>query len=68
MDSDDMMTTEQAAKFLGCSTPTLKRWRGEGSGPPYTKRSARHLRYSRSELAAWLITKHVVPCAAGKAG
>jgi hypothetical protein len=56
----EIMTTEQAAQFLGLAVPTLERRRIEGSGPPYAKLSPGPrgpVRYRREDLLAWVASK-----------
>jgi excisionase family DNA binding protein len=48
------ITTEEAAKYLGISVPTLKRWRAENIGPPYQRIGPKLIRYKESELDRWL--------------
>lgn len=41
---------EEAAKFAGCSTRTLQKWRSVGGGPEYIAVSTRCVRYRRADL------------------
>jgi len=56
----EWMNTEQAARYLGCSTQHLEIGRAKGNRglPPYSKQG-RMVRYRRSELDAWLETAKV---------
>jgi hypothetical protein len=45
----EMVNSEAAAKIVGRSPDTLKRWRYEGIGPKYTSYRGR-VRYDRSVL------------------
>ena len=44
-----MMTTRQAADYLGLSVHTLNKWRWDGRGPRYIKLGAA-VRYRQDEL------------------
>jgi excisionase family DNA binding protein len=48
-----LVTTEEAAEYLGVSRWTLARWRVEGSGPRYVKVGG-PVRYDVADLAAWV--------------
>jgi len=52
----EVMTSRQAAAFLGCSMTSLAMWRCEGRGPKYSKgaggRNSR-VSYRRSDLEEW---------------
>jgi hypothetical protein len=53
--SIDLMTTEQAARYLGVSAKSLHTWRCEGTGPVYSQHVARGLvRYRRADIDEWL--------------
>lgn len=49
----EVMNTEEAARYLGCSTQLLEGLRVKGGGPPYSK-VARLVRYRRAALDQWL--------------
>ena len=54
----DLMTTDEAAKFLDVHPATLATWRMiEGRGPRYLKVGERNVRYRRSELDRWLTAR-----------
>lgn len=55
---DEMLTTEEAAKFLGYSAKTLRNWRQEGKkdAPKYYKPMGKIL-YSKKELVEWIKNK-----------
>jgi len=48
-----LLTTKQAAEFLGFKFQTLEIWRMQGRGPKYRKIN-RSVRYVESDLLAWL--------------
>jgi predicted DNA-binding transcriptional regulator AlpA len=54
----DMLLTEaQTAAVLGVAERTLQWWRKAGTSPPYTRLSARSIRYPRNDLLAWLAAR-----------
>lgn len=52
-DDIELLTTEQAADFLGLSPRTLEDWRYKGGGPRY-KKVGRSVRYVKAELIEWV--------------
>lgn len=46
------LTVAQAARYLGVSVPTLNRWRGAGSGPPWSRLGGR-VYYTFADLQAF---------------
>lgn len=57
--NDLLLNSAEAAKLLRLSKSCLARWRLHNQGPPYIQFSPNSVRYSRSEITAWL-QKHVV--------
>ena len=53
MDHVDLLTTKQAAKFLGRDPQTLWRWRQSGSGPKYSRMGPSWVFYRLSDLEAY---------------
>ena len=51
--SQSLLTTEQAARLLALSRRTLEKWRLTGGGPQYRKIGARAVRYARADLDAF---------------
>lgn len=49
-----LMTTEEAAEFLGFSPRMLEKRRHRGDGPPYVRISSRAVRYRPEALRRWL--------------
>ncbi|MEM9837886.1 MAG: helix-turn-helix domain-containing protein [Pseudomonadota bacterium] len=49
-----LMTTPQAAAYLGLGASTLNRARVEGWGPEYVKLGAHAVRYERAALDAFV--------------
>jgi hypothetical protein len=52
--AEPLLTTLQAAAFLGTSPRTLEDWRLRGGGPTYRKLGRRLVRYSAADLASFL--------------
>jgi excisionase family DNA binding protein len=52
-DDERLLSTSEAARYLGLDSGTLKRWRTKGGSPPYCKISANRARYSFEALKAW---------------
>jgi hypothetical protein len=50
-------TQEAIAGELGLTPRTLKRWRSEGSGPPYVRISRQRVVYPRAEFERWLLDR-----------
>ena len=50
--NERLLSTSEAAHYLGLDSGTLKRWRTKGTNPPlpYTKVSANRARYSLEAL------------------
>jgi len=51
------MTTQEAARYLGCSPQTLARWRVEGTGPMYFKIGGL-VRYDAGDLQEFRAARH----------
>lgn len=49
-----IMTSSEAAAFLGVSDETVLRWRKDDFGPPYSQPNCRIVRYLRDDVVAWL--------------
>jgi len=56
----DMLTTEQAARYLGLAPATLNKWRVYGTGPRFHK-LGRAVRYRRADLDAYLASNTQLP-------
>lgn len=52
----DIMSTSEAADYIGASPETMRSWRCLKKGPAYIK-SGRRIRYKRSALDAYLAGK-----------
>ena len=53
---NDLLTTAEAAAYVGLSPRTFERYRVTGEGPPYLK-VGRLVFYRRTDLDAWLENK-----------
>lgn len=51
---EQLLTTEQAAAFLGTTRRTLEAWRYVGAGPVFVKLRGRMVRYRPSDLEAFV--------------
>lgn len=54
----ELLTTEEAARFLRISPQTLSNWRSGASGPPHVKLGKR-VAYRMRDLVAWLETREI---------
>ncbi|MCU1560451.1 helix-turn-helix domain-containing protein [Mycetocola sp.] len=52
----DYLTVDELAEYLQLSKETIYHWRLEGTGPKATK-LGKHLRYSRANVEAWLMSR-----------
>jgi excisionase family DNA binding protein len=50
---EHLWTETEAAEYLRVHVATLRRWRAEGTGPPWL-RAGRSLRYRRADVDDWL--------------
>lgn len=60
-----MLTEKEASEVLSCSIAVLRKWRWLGKGPGYCK-LGRLIRYSQSDLAAFLEANRVQPVGGGR--
>ena len=61
---DGLLTTKEAAEFLGMKAQTLMLWRVYHKGPPYVKMTdspAGAVRYRLSDLNDWISARSVAP-------
>ena len=49
-----VLSTAQAAEYLGVRRRTLETWRRNGAGPPFISISKRCVRYRKTDLDRWL--------------
>jgi excisionase family DNA binding protein len=49
----ELLTDVEVAEYLRVSLATVRRWRAEGTGPPWF-RAGRAIRYSRRALDEWI--------------
>ncbi len=60
MTEDHLLSTKEAAAYLGIKPQTMERWRSEGITPfPYSKLNNKIIRYKMSDMAAW-VDRHVI--------
>ena len=57
MNTDTLLTVEDAASHLKISKHTLNRWRVTGEGPPFIKYGPRLVRYLVTALDAWALDR-----------
>jgi len=57
---DRLLSTSEAARYLGVREQLLVTWRYENRGPAF-HRLGRLVRYSTDELAAWVEEQRVAP-------
>lgn len=55
IDGDKLHTDDSAGETLGIKTPTLRKWRREGIGPPWIRLGGRLIGYLESDLKKWLV-------------
>jgi len=58
LEQSALLTARQAAEWLGLTEPTLRRWRCEGRGPRFVKLNGAAVRYTLSELEAYVGHAH----------
>ena len=51
---EQLLTTRDAAKYLGLKPSCLDNWRWRGDGPQYVQVSTRAIRYRLSDLEAFV--------------
>ena len=51
---EQLLKPAAVAEMLHVTTETLRRWRDEGTGPPFKRLTARTVRYARSDVEEWL--------------
>lgn len=53
-EQERLLTSQEAADFLGLTTRFLEMRRFKGGGPPFIRVSGRCVRYLTSDLRAWV--------------
>ncbi len=53
-DYDELLTQDEAARFLRCAPRTLEGKRVAGDGPRFVRLSPRMIRYRRSDLESYV--------------
>jgi len=54
MDTDQLLTTDQAAEILNVPPGTMRWWRYQQTGPKAFRLGGRKVMYKRSDVMAWL--------------
>lgn len=54
---DPLMTTQEAATWMGVVPKTLKEWRRKKIGPSFVRLGHRTVRYTRASLVAWTLAR-----------
>jgi predicted site-specific integrase-resolvase len=49
-----ILTEPEAATWLKIKIYTLRKWRRQGCGPPYSRCGGRLIRYTAEDLADWV--------------
>lgn len=49
-----LMTTPEAAEYLGMSSQVLRKWRAEDIGPDYIRIAYNRLFYKKEDLDKWI--------------
>jgi predicted DNA-binding transcriptional regulator AlpA len=57
----ELLSTIEAAEWLGMKESTLRDWRSDEIGPPYIVISPRCIRYSLEDLIRWRNDRRRVP-------
>lgn len=56
-----LLTTKEAAAFLGQKPSTLRNWRCSRIGPPFIVLSPRNVKYSREDLERYVAARRMEP-------
>lgn len=56
-----MLSTAQAAHYIGVTKGCLDRWRLQGKGPPWIRIGTRIIRYRIEDLDEWLRNNRIDP-------
>lgn len=64
LDPADWMGTDEFCAIVGKARSTVEGARSRGSDAPPHYKCGKRIRYRRSEVAAWLQARRVVPAAA----
>jgi predicted DNA-binding transcriptional regulator AlpA len=54
MEPKSLLTPEELAAEFGLQPSTLRKWRGDGSGPPFVRLAYHVVRYRRADVEAWI--------------
>ena len=53
-----LLSTYEAARYLGISAGTMTNWRNRKEGPPYIKIGT-SVRYRLEDLKAWIVARRI---------
>lgn len=67
LDLSRLLSTDQAALYLGVAASTLRTYRSRGGGPTATVVGGRSVRYRVTDLDAWTRVEARTPVPAGRA-
>jgi hypothetical protein len=56
-----LLTTQQAADMLGVKPATLRGWRCAKTGPPFTRLTARSVKYAQDDLERYIAERRFTP-------
>ena len=54
LDLDELLTEQDAARFLKFKPRALQAWRQRGGGPHFVRISSRAVRYRRRDIVTWI--------------
>lgn len=54
---EKLLKEYQVARLLNMSLGVVRKWRKEGSGPPYMRIGNNTIRYRESDIKVWLKSK-----------
>lgn len=57
----NMLTTKEVAKMLAVAPATLRAWRCAKTGPPFTRLTARSVKYAQDDLERYIAERRFTP-------
>lgn len=61
LDPRALLTTDEAAEYIGVSKGRLAQWRSDGVGPAYLKPSAKSVQYRVADIDEWRDATRIEP-------
>lgn len=58
---NQLLTTEQAAKYVGVRPKQMQGWRHDKTGPRFIRLNSKTVRYRMTDLDEWVKSKQVNP-------